>query len=144
MDVINNLSGLASIRFLTGPLAGSTYPISKPAITIGREPTNDIAISDPSVSRHHARLVKNGPQWSIEKLSPQNVVTVNQHNVQQAMISDRDTIGLGTGTTFLFLTSPALSSGDQRSGAQVSPQQAAPTSTPSFGGQQSFATQAAT
>jgi ABC transport system ATP-binding/permease protein len=155
MDVINNLSGLASIRFLTGPLAGSTYPISKPAITIGREPTNDIAISDPSVSRHHARLVKNGTQWSIEKLSPQNVVTVNQHNVQQAMISDRDTIGLGTGTTFLFLTSPALSSGDQRSGAQVSPQQAypaypvtpqqaAPIPTPSLGGQQPFATQAAT
>jgi ABC-type multidrug transport system ATPase subunit len=155
MDVINNLSGLASIRFLTGPLAGSTYPISKPAITIGREPTNDIAISDPSVSRHHARLVKNGTQWSIEKLSPQNVVTVNQHNVQQAIISDGDTIGLGTGTTFLFLTSPDLSSGNQRSGKQVSPQQvhpaypvtpqqAAPTPTPSYGGQQPFATQAAT
>src|SRR5579864_6079214 len=99
MDIINNLPGLASIRFLTGPLAGSTFPISKPSITFGREPTNDIVISDPSVSRQHARLVNNGTQWSIEKLSPQNVVTVNQRNVQQAIISDRDAIGLGTGTT---------------------------------------------
>ena len=158
MDVVNNLPGLASIRFLTGPLAGSTFPISKPSITIGREQYNDIVISDPSVSRQHARLVNNGTQWSIEKLSPQNVVTVNSRSVQQAIISDRDTIGLGTGTTFLFLTSPASSAGNQRTAAQapsqqaspaypVTPQQASPTSTPSVGAQynvpqQTFATEA--
>ncbi len=153
MDIVNNLPGLASIRFLTGPLAGSVYPISKTAITIGREPTNDVAISDPSVSRHHARLVYTGASWSIEKLAPQNVVTVNSQNVQQAIISDRDTIGLGTGTTFQFLTTPASSSGaaypPQPNAQQairsypVAPQQAAPAPTPSFSGQPGFATEAA-
>src|SRR5437588_5317670 len=148
MDVINNLPGVASIRFLTGPLAGSTFPINKPSITIGREQYNDIVISDPSVSRQHARLVNNGTQWSIEKLSPQNVVTVNSRNVQQAIISDRDTIGLGTGSTFLFLTSPASSASGQRPAAQVPSQQPFPTPTPSVGAQynvpqQTFGTQAA-
>jgi ABC-type multidrug transport system ATPase subunit/pSer/pThr/pTyr-binding forkhead associated (FHA) protein len=159
MDVINNLPGVVSIRFLTGPLAGTTFPISKPSITIGREQYNDIVISDPSVSRQHARLVNNGTQWSIEKLSPQNVVTVNSRNVQQAIISDRDTIGLGTGSTFLFLTSPTSSASDQRSSAQipsqqaypaypVTPQQPSPTPTPSLGAQynvpqQAFITEAA-
>src|SRR6266566_56317 len=108
MDVLNKSQGLGSIRFLTGPLAGRTIQISKPMMTIGREPTNDIVISDPLVSRQHARLVNNGGQWSIENLSLQNVVTVNQRDVQQSPIADRDTIGLGNGTTFLFLVSPDL------------------------------------
>jgi ABC-type multidrug transport system ATPase subunit len=103
MDVINKSPVLGSLKFLTGPLAGSTLPISKPVMTMGRDETsNDIVISDPSVSRHHARIVQNGPQWTIEKLAPQNTLTVNSRDVQQAPLADRDTVGLGTGTTFLF------------------------------------------
>lgn len=103
MDVINKSPVLSSLKFLTGPLAGTTLPLSKPVTTLGRDETsNDIVISDPSVSRHHARIVQNGPQWVVEKLAPQNTLTVNSRDVQQAPISDRDTIGLGTGTTFLF------------------------------------------
>lgn len=122
MNVVNRSPGLSSIRFLTGPLAGSTFQISKPVTTIGREPTNDITISDPSVSRQHARLLNNGGQWSIEKLAPQNVVTVNQRDVQQATISDRDTVSLGSGTTFIFLTSASQSPADQQFSASYSDQ----------------------
>src|SRR5436309_14061046 len=114
MNVANRLQESSSIRFLTGPLAGSTFQISKPLITFGRDPGNDIVISDPTVSRQHARLVNNVGQWSIEKLAAQNVVTVNQQNVQQAVLSDRDTIGLGTGTTFLFLISSPQAPAEQR------------------------------
>jgi ABC transport system ATP-binding/permease protein len=139
MNVVNKSPGSGSIRFLTGPLAGSTLQITKPLTTIGREPTNDIVISDPSVSRQHARLVNNGGQWSIEKLAQQNTVTVNQHPVQQAAISDRDTIGLGTGTTFLFLIWSTQSSGKLRPAApasvQSTPQQQIPPPPP-FTGQQ--------
>ena len=59
-------------------------------------------------------MVNNAGQWSIEKLAEQNVVTVNQQNVQAAVLSDRDTIGLGTGTTFLFLISSPHISAEQR------------------------------
>jgi ABC transport system ATP-binding/permease protein len=123
MDVVNRSPGLGSIRFLTGPLAGNIFQISKPVIAIGREPTNDIVISDPSVSRQHARMVlNNGGRWSIEKLAMQNIVTVNQRDVQQAAISDRDTIGLGTGTTFLFLAPSPQFTADQHAAAPLSPQ----------------------
>ncbi|MGZ3617321.1 MAG: FHA domain-containing protein [Ktedonobacteraceae bacterium] len=105
MNVTNKPQELASIRFLTGPLAGSTVQITKPIITFGRDPGNDVIISDPTVSRKHAHLVNTGGQWRIEKLAEQNVVTVNQQSVQTAVISDRDTIALGTGTTFLFQVS---------------------------------------
>ncbi|HEY6285534.1 MAG TPA: FHA domain-containing protein, partial [Ktedonobacteraceae bacterium] len=105
MNATNKSQESASIRFLTGPLAGNTFQINKPIITFGRDPGNDVVISDPTVSRKHARLVNKAGQWSIEKLAEQNVVTVNQQIVQEAVISDRDTIGLGTGTTFLFVIS---------------------------------------
>lgn len=109
MDVVNKPQVLGSLRFLTGPLAGSTLPISKPVTTIGRdEASNDIVISDPAVSRHHARIVLHGTQWAIEKLAPQNTVSVNSHNIQQSPLADRDTVGLGTGTTFLFQVAAAV------------------------------------
>src|SRR5690242_14753768 len=94
---------LGSLRFLTGPSAGNTYPITKAITTLGRDPSNDIIISDPSVSRHHAQITFENGSWSIKKLSTQNTLTVNQRDLAQSPIHDRDTIGLGPGTTFLLL-----------------------------------------
>ncbi len=113
MSVTNKPQESVSIRFLTGPLAGNTFQLNKSIITFGRDPGNDVMISDPTVSRKHAQLVNKAGQWSIEKLAAQNVVTVNQQNVQAAVISDRDTIGLGSGTTFLFLVSSPQSAAEQ-------------------------------
>src|SRR5947209_3775389 len=101
MDAANDPSILGSIKFLTGPLAGDTFPITKPITTLGREPNNDIVISDPAVSRHHAQLLWSSGTWSIRKLSPQNTLTVNRRDVQQSPLGERDTIGLG-GSTFLL------------------------------------------
>ncbi len=93
-----------SIKFLTGPLAGRTFQINKAITTIGREANNDIIVKgDQKVSRNHARIVWNNGAWSIEKLSQQNVVTVNAQQVQYTSIADGNTIGLGEDTTFLFI-----------------------------------------
>jgi len=94
---------LGSLRFLTGPLAGNTYPVTKTTIALGRDPSNDIIISDPSVSRHHAQIICENGSWSIKKLVAQNTLIVNQHDLLESPLHDRDTIGLGPGTTFLFL-----------------------------------------
>ncbi|HET8912167.1 MAG TPA: FHA domain-containing protein [Ktedonobacteraceae bacterium] len=117
MDAVNRPPGLGSIRFLTGPLAGKTFSLTKPITTLGRdpgspnEPGNDIVVNDPTVSRHHARIIFNtqgNGQWNIEKVATQNTVTVNQRPIQQNMIQDRDIIGLGTGTTFLFIPTAGI------------------------------------
>ncbi len=92
------------IKFLTGSLAGSIYRISKPSITIGRNPGNDIVIrDDPNVSSFHARLLWKEGSWSIENQPQAGALTVNQQNVQQAILSDGAIIGLGETTTLLFL-----------------------------------------
>src|SRR5690348_14519172 len=108
MDAINNPPTLGSITFLTGPMSGTTYPITKPIITIGREANNDIVIAtDASVSRHHAQLAWNNGTWSITKLSPQNTLMVNDRDIPQGELHDRDMVRLGTTTTFRFQISNA-------------------------------------
>ncbi len=110
MAAVNPSPSSGSVRFLTGPLAGKTFYLSKPITTIGRDATNDIVVKgDQRVSRAHARIVWNNGTWAIEKLAPQNTVTVNQQQVQQAPISDNTTIGLGEDTTFLFLVRADIS-----------------------------------
>ncbi len=98
-----NIPASVLITILTGPQAGSSFPLTKTTITIGRDPANDIVITDPSVSRSHARILYTPSGWSIEKLTDHNAVTVNQREVQQAIIRHNDNIGLGGITTFLFL-----------------------------------------
>ncbi len=104
MNEGNTPPNFVSIKFLSGPLAGQTVSISKEVMTIGREATNDIVVKgDQKVSRFHARLVWGNGSWHIEKLAPQNSLTVNHQQVQQAGLADNTTVGLGEDTTFLFL-----------------------------------------
>src|SRR6266849_24414 len=100
------------------------------AWVVGGGETNDIAISsDQHISRTHARLRWNGTSWSIEKLAPQNTLTVNQQQVEQATISNNTTIGLGINTTYFFLVEPerpATSPVQAVPGSRPLPQNVAP------------------
>src|SRR5512146_455610 len=93
---------LASITFLTGPLAGTTVSITRTVITIGRDVSNDVVVKgDPQVSRHHIRLVWANGVWSVENVSERNWITVNQQRLQQTILQDQAVIGLGKSTTFV-------------------------------------------
>jgi ABC-type multidrug transport system ATPase subunit len=101
-------ANVGSIRFTRGPLTGSTFPLKGSITTIGRDATNDIIIKDDlQVSRKHIRILHNNSVWSIEKHPQSNIVTINNHHVQQAILQDNTLIGLGQDTTFVFLTQPA-------------------------------------
>lgn len=103
MDVKNEPQVLASLIFLTGPLAGKTYPITKPIITLGRDPSNDVVISEPSVSRYHARISFMNGAWTINKQQMQNQLIINQRDLPEGLLRHGDTVGLGSGvTTFTF------------------------------------------
>ena len=109
MNDVHTPPGSISIRFLSGPLAEQSFPIRKPIVTIGRGENNDIVVrSDQKVSRIHARLQWDGASWSVEKLAPQNTLSVNQQQVEQAAIGNNTTIGLSSDTTFLFLVEPGI------------------------------------
>lgn len=94
---------LASIRFLTGPLTNSTFHITRPVTTIGRDRSNDITVLDQKVSRFHARLVYSDGSWEIEKLSQSSTVTINHEEKDRSPLVQNTTVGLGGGASFLFL-----------------------------------------
>jgi ABC-type multidrug transport system ATPase subunit/pSer/pThr/pTyr-binding forkhead associated (FHA) protein len=102
MGIARESHTLGTLRFLSGPLAGTTYPINKTMITLGRDTNNDIVVSDPSVSRQHAQLIWNNGSWIIKKLATQNTLSLNQRDISQSPLNDRDTVGLGAGSTFIF------------------------------------------
>lgn len=83
MDSETLLPIMATIVFQKGPLVGQTFRVDKSVITLGRNPNNDIVIPDPKVSRNHARLVLNEDTWSVENLSQNSLVTINQRRVER-------------------------------------------------------------
>jgi pSer/pThr/pTyr-binding forkhead associated (FHA) protein len=88
---------------MTGPLAGQSFPLRSPSITIGREAYNDIAVKgDLRVSRRHARLVCEAGVWSIENLSEQNPLFVDNQPVKRAVLRNKSIVIVGQDTSFIF------------------------------------------
>lgn len=103
MDKSQQAQPLAAIKFLTGPLSGTTLDINQPITTIGRDKSNDLIVADRKVSRFHARLVWHDGSWKIEKLSQTSIITIDQQSIEQSSLSNNAIIELGEDTSFLFL-----------------------------------------
>lgn len=84
-----------------GLLEERVYPLEK-KLTIGRRPTNDIYLSDPSVSRQHAEIVLEGGRAVVRDLGSHNGTFLNGERVEKAPLSNGDTIQIG-GTLFRFV-----------------------------------------
>lgn len=72
------------------------YPIDGDIITIGRKADNDIVLNDPTASRKHARIARDGETLTIENLSKNNPVRINGQNTERSPIVHGDRIGMGT------------------------------------------------
>jgi adenylate cyclase len=75
-----------------------TYPLSGAAgarVRLGRGGDNDIVLSDVSVSRYHAELVREGEGWYVQDLKSTNGVEVNRVPVERAPIQAGDRLGIG-------------------------------------------------
>jgi hypothetical protein len=64
--------------------------------TIGRLPECDLTLSDPSVSRRHAKVSRQDGAWTITDLGSTNGVKVNGEHVDSARLEDGDRIELGS------------------------------------------------
>lgn len=62
---------------------------------IGRDPACDVCLSDPSVSRRHARLVQDNSYYIIEDLGSANGTLVNGQRVAVCKVSPSDSVRLG-------------------------------------------------
>ena len=70
--------------------------ITRAPITIGRQATNDIVLSDPNVSRRHAELRRNDDHWILVDLGSTNGSLVNGKLAQEQRLTDGDRLGFGS------------------------------------------------
>lgn len=92
---------LSKKRTLVGSLTpdaapDTVFPLLDSQQTIGRAPTNNIAIPDGSVSSTHARIVRTAEGFHIEDLQSRNGTFVNGEKVDsKRLLADGDLIRLG-------------------------------------------------
>jgi pSer/pThr/pTyr-binding forkhead associated (FHA) protein len=77
------------------------FVLGKTVATVGRASTNDIVVSDPKVSRSHARIECTAAGYTIEDLHTANGTCVNGEAVSHAVLRPGDVITLGS-TTLKF------------------------------------------
>lgn len=79
-----------------GPEADGWFYLDRPVVTLGRDPGSDIFLNDVTVSREHAVIECDGTQCSIRDTGSLNGTYVNGRVVDHAVLSDGDSVQIGT------------------------------------------------
>ena len=90
--------GIPTLSIIKGPQNGNVFQLEQSVITIGRDPANSIFLNDMTVSRSHAKIVRNSLGTVIEDLGSLNGTWVDGAIVNSAPLHDGSTIQIGTFT----------------------------------------------
>lgn len=86
-----------------GPMPGKIFPLQKSEIYIGRDPANDIVITDVEVSRKHARLTLQPSGYVLEDLGSTNGTYINgQRLLGPHVLRAGEVIQLGENVSLSF------------------------------------------
>jgi Protein of unknown function (DUF3662)/FHA domain len=88
----------ATLALISGGQPVRVYPLNAPELSIGRSDQSDIALSDPGVSRNHARILREGDDFIVEDLRSTNGTDVNGQPVRRRRLADGDVIKLASST----------------------------------------------
>jgi Nif-specific regulatory protein len=72
-------------------------------ISIGRDPSNTIAITDPSVSRRHCLVRWQEGRFQVRDLESRNGTQVNSNGIEEQWLQHGDEIGVGNSTLIFLL-----------------------------------------
>src|SRR3954468_4068405 len=99
---------------IAGPLKGTTFVLTEEETSIGRESANRVCLSDPSVSRRHSIIKREGELFKITDLDSLNGTFVNDVPVKERYLEHGDRLRIGD-YSFSFL----LHEGDAPSGSST-------------------------
>jgi hypothetical protein len=120
--------GTWQLRIVRGSRPGQSFVVDRTVATIGRDPNNDIAIDEPSVSRRHAQLVYRDGWFHIQDLGSANRVAVNGAPIRGSMrIGPGDQIALSRDVTLAVEWIPASEQTAIMGDAAPTPPQGVPT-----------------
>ena len=95
--VPDRTAGTAPARMfvLTTDLAGMEFSLDRASLVIGRTDENDITLGHRSISRHHAKIVRDGDHYTIIDMQSSNGVRVNGEDYERIELNPGDIIELG-------------------------------------------------
>src|SRR3569623_3792004 len=80
---------------VTTSLGGLEFRLDRPSLVIGRTEENDIILNHPSISRHHAKIVRDGERYTVVDLQSANGVRVGGETYERVDVQPGDVIELG-------------------------------------------------
>ena len=89
------------LEAVSGPVEGRIFSLEEGEISIGREPTNQVSLLDPLVSRRHCVLRRDGPDVRLEDLDSRNSTFVNGVPVKERVLVHGDQVRVGN-SIFVF------------------------------------------
>ena len=93
----------------TGPVAGRDASIGE-SLRIGASADNDFRVEVTGISRHHARVVREGADFWLEDSGSTNGTFVNGLRVARERLRHLDVVTLGRGVDLIAVVSEAVSS----------------------------------
>jgi len=109
-DVLDDLpAGMGMLVVRRGPNAGSTFVLDDDETTLGRHPDSDIFLDDVTVSRRHARIMRNPDGYELSDAGSLNGTYVDHERVEKTRLRDMNELQVGRFVlTFVLGTSSEL------------------------------------
>lgn len=85
----------ARLVVVSTELGGMEFLLNRPSAVIGRTEENDVMLNHRSISRHHAKIVRDGDRYTIVDLQSANGVRVNGESYERIELHPGDVIELG-------------------------------------------------
>jgi pSer/pThr/pTyr-binding forkhead associated (FHA) protein len=97
IDALTKTMGYGKLVVLSSNFAGKEFELSRPQMIIGRTDENDIVINHRSISRNHAKLVREPEtgRYTISDLQSSNGVRVNGQDYGKVELRRGDVVDLG-------------------------------------------------
>ena len=89
------------LEAVSGPVEGRIFSLEEGELSIGREPSNQISLLDPLVSRRHCVVRRDGPDVRLEDLDSRNSTFVNGVPVKERVLVHGDQVRVGN-SIFVF------------------------------------------
>jgi diguanylate cyclase (GGDEF)-like protein len=87
---------------MDGVSAGLVVSMTQMPFSLGRHPTNQLAVDDDSISRFHARFSVENGEYYVEDLGSRNGTFVQGKRVTRSIVHDDDWVQLGARVSFRF------------------------------------------
>jgi pSer/pThr/pTyr-binding forkhead associated (FHA) protein len=94
-QMANAAEAPARLVVVSSNFAGQEFQLDKAAVVIGRTDENDVVINHRSISRHHAKIVRENGHYHIVDLQSANGVRVNGEEYGKVELRKGDHIDLG-------------------------------------------------